>query len=267
MYGSKNSVNAIAKIRMNQCLFNEDDPNYMLSMDDLCSQVSGMKLNDVKKAHSNLISAPLVATIISKQNIPLTNNGTWNLVYENSFTENLQDVEKYMEGKSSTVLKYGMIVEYSDALKLAVGVLGNGFTGRLMKIVRDQHGLTYGINAQLKKMKGCGILVVTGTFAPSKLEEGIVETEKVLAGWKNDILTDDEVEIQKQNITGSLRVQYDTPGALANAIHHTKLAYGSVDRINTYKDSIEKLSAKDANKPKNVLKDKKFVRVKVGTFK
>jgi zinc protease len=267
LYGSKNSVNTIAKIRMNQCLFNEDDPNYMLSMDDLCTQVSGMKLNDVKNAHSNLVSAPLVATIISKQNIPLTNNGTWNLEYVNSFAENLQDVEKHMEGKSSTVLKYGMVVEYSDALKLAVGVLGNGFTGRLMKIVRDQHGLTYGINAQLKKMKGCGILVVTGTFAPSKLEEGIVETEKVLAGWKNDILTEDEVEIQKQNITGSLRVQYDTPGALANAIHHTKLAYGSVDRINTYKESIEKLSAKDANKAKNVLKDKKFVRVKVGTFK
>tara|TARA_B110000008_G_scaffold174856_1_gene174519 strand:+ start:1084 stop:3600 length:2517 start_codon:yes stop_codon:yes gene_type:complete len=267
LYGSKNNVNTIAKIKLNQSLFKTDDPNYMVSMDELCYRVSGMKLNEVKKAHTKLESAPLVATIISRESIPLVNKATWNLEYKNSLVEKLMDVEEHMEGKSSTVLKYGMVVEYSDALKLAVGVLGNGFTGRLMKIVRDKHGLTYGINAQLKKMKGCGLLVVTGTFAPSKLEEGIVETEKVLAKWKNDVLTADEVEIQKQNITGSLMVQYDTPGALANAIHHTKLAYGSVDRINTYKETIEKLSAEDANKAKNVLKDKKFVRVKVGTFK
>ena len=61
--------------------------------------------------------------------------------------------EKHIEGKSSCVLKYGMALEVQnyEVLKLAVAVLGNGFTGRLMKIVRDQHGLTYGINAKLVK--------------------------------------------------------------------------------------------------------------------
>ncbi len=267
LYGRQNDVNTIAKIKMNQALFEKDDPNYMLSLDAMCKKVNDMTLKNVIDAHKKLEKMPMVVNIISKTDLPINNsNDEWSCTYTNRFVKNPTNKDYPMEGKSSTVLKYGMIVEYSDALKLAVGVLGNGFTGKLMKIVRDQKGLTYGINARLKKMKGCGMIEITGTFAPSKLEEGIKATEKVLKDWQNNDLTPEEVNIQKQNIIGSLMVQYDTPGALANAIHHTKLAYGSVDRINTYKDTINKLTCKNAIDAKKALKGKTFVRVKVGTF-
>jgi len=267
LYGSKSSVNGRAKIAFRQALFRRSDPNYHYSVDEVIEQLNNTSYADIEKAHRLLIKGPKLVTVVAPSNIQkLSNKGIWNREYTNDLMATGVQDDVQLPGKSSAVLKYGMVVKYSDALKLAVAVLGNGFTGRLMRIVRDTYGLTYGINARLVPLKGCAVFEITGTFSPELLEEGIKRTEEVLKQWLSEELLEEEVQVQKSETIGSQNVQYDSPGALASAIHHTKIMYGDVDRINNYSDIIEGVTMDQINEAKSVISFDKLVRVRVGTF-
>ncbi len=267
LYGSKSNVNGMAKIAFRQALFKSTDPNYKFSVQEVCTQLNNTSYVEIEKAHTTLVTGPKIVTIVAQNSIPkLKNSGEWNRTYKNYCMSTGVKNDIQIEGKSSAVLKYGMVVEYSDALKLAVAVLGNGFTGRLMKIVRDEHGLTYGINARLIPLKGCAVFEVTGTFSPNLLVEGMKVTEQVINEWLTNPLEEEEVQVQKNETIGSQNVQYDSPGALASAIHHTKIMYGSVDRINDYSDKIKGVTLKEINKAKSAISFEKLARVRVGTF-
>jgi predicted Zn-dependent peptidase len=267
LYGSRSSVNGRAKVAFRQVLFQQSDPNYHYSVDEVIEQLNNTSYDDIEKAHKELIRGAKLVTVVAPSNIQkLANKGTWNREYTNDLMATGRRNDIQLPGKSSAVLKYGMVVEYSDALKLAVAVLGNGFTGRLMRIVRDTYGLTYGINARLVPLKGCAVFEVTGTFSPNLLDEGIKRTEEVLKQWLSDKLSEEEVQVQKGETIGSQNVQYDSPGALASAIHHTKIMYGSVDRINNYSDIIGAVTLDQINEAKSVITFEKLARVRVGTF-
>lgn len=267
LYGSKSSVNGRASTAFRQALFKPSDPNYHFSIDEVIGQLKNTSYSDIEKAHREIMKGPKLVTVVAPNNISkLSNKGEWNREYTNDLMAAGVHNDVQIPGKSSAVLKYGMVVEYSDALKLAVAVLGNGFTGRLMRIVRDTYGLTYGINARLIPMKGCAVFEVSGTFSPKLLEEGIMRTEEVIKQWLSEELNEDEIQVQKNETIGSQNVQYDSPGALASAIHHTKIMYGKVDRINNYSDIINKITTDNINKAKSVITFDKLSRIRVGTF-
>lgn len=267
LYGAKSNVNANAKIAFRQALFQKSDPNYKYSFDDIVSCLGGVSYRDLTDAHAALLKAPRIVTVVGPNSISkLSNEGEWNYSYENKLMTTGVKNDVQIPGKSSVVLKYGCVVESSDALKLAVAVLGNGFTGRLMKIVRDEMGLTYGINARVNDLKGCAVLEITGTFSPALLEKGIESTEKVIRDWLADELCDDEVAVQKSESIGSQMVQYDAPGALASAIHYAKVKDGNVDMINKHRETIENVSLHDINEAKSKIKFENLCVVRVGTF-
>ena len=74
-----------------------------------------------------------------------------------------------LPGKTSCTVNMGMIVNPSTDLVVAAGILGNGFSGRLMKYVRDQKGLTYGIGSKMKRENGAGILKIVATHPKIKM--------------------------------------------------------------------------------------------------
>ena len=265
--GSKSSVNGRASTAFRQALFKPSDPNYHFSVEEVIGQLKKTSYSDIENAHQQIMNGPKLVTVVAPNNIfKLSNKGKWNREYKNDLMAPGVYNDVQLRGKSSAVLKYGMVVEYSDALKLAVAVLGNGFTGRLMRIVRDTYGLTYGINARLIPMKGCAVFEVTGTFSPKLLKEGIMRTEAVIKQWLSEELNENEIQVQKNETIGSQNVQYDSPGALASAIHHTKIMYGSVDRINNYSDIINEITTDDINNAKSVITFTKLSRIRVGTF-
>jgi predicted Zn-dependent peptidase len=266
LYGAKNNVNHVAKVALNQVLFQRSDPNYRYSFDEIVNELNRMEYETMKTAHTKLLTGPRLVTVVSPTDCKLPNQGEWKREAVNKLMVQGKSNDIKIDGKSSVVLRYGMVVEYSDALKMAVAVLGNGFTGRLMRIVRDECGYTYGINASLVHMKGCAVFQITGTFSPAFLEKGTQKTEEVVHAWLESDLTEEEVRVQKSETIGSQNVQFDTPGALASAIHHTKLMYGSVDRINSYKTLINNITLDQINAAKGLISFDKLSRVRVGTF-
>tara|TARA_B100001250_G_scaffold401237_1_gene412862 strand:+ start:1157 stop:3496 length:2340 start_codon:yes stop_codon:yes gene_type:complete len=125
------------------------------------------------------------------------------------------NVEVPLPNKSSNFVAYGTAAEVTIPLRLAAGVLGNGFAGRLMQRVRDQCGLTYGIYAHAKDQ----LFMVQATFAPDLMARGIDEMSKVVKEWREKGVTEHELDVQKEMMINSRVVAFDDPMMMADILH------------------------------------------------
>ena len=103
------------------------------------------------------------------------------------------------------------------ALSMATAVLGSGFfSARLLDIIRNREGLTYGIGASLgSDTYTDGSWAISGTFAPELLGKGVASTRRELQRFVTEGLTAAELETFKVTLTGSYKVQLATTGGLA----------------------------------------------------
>lgn len=269
--GSDGDVNNVAKITFAQTLFGKEDPNYKYSIRDIIRAIDSVSYSDVTAMHKELIKDPtrLVTIVSPSVSTVLSDSKDFARTYKNVFLET-SNKDVNIAGKSSVVVKYGMVIpEYSDALSLAIACLGNGFSGMLMQIVRDKYGLTYGINSRLKHANGCAIFEITGTFAPSLLSEGIKRTEEVIKEWLANDLTPEQIDVQRNESLGSRNVQFDAPGALASAIHMSKITYGKeegVKRLNNYESIMNAITYESVNQAKQTIQFENLSLIKVGTL-
>jgi zinc protease len=137
-----------------------------------------------------------------------------------------------------------------DALPLRVGtaVLGRGFTGRLMRIVRDKEGLTYNIDAEVTEDSTAdGAWDISASFAPALLEKGLASTRSVLATWWQDGVTEDELAVRKQGILGTYLVGLATTRGIASIILTTVQRGYGVDWLDTYPQMIQALTRDQVN--------------------
>lgn len=159
-----------------------------------------------------------------------------------------------MRDKASASVMWGQAINLRAAdadyvpLKLAVNVLGSGFTGRLMSNVRDREGLTYGISASL-----FGADVVTGgfmmqsTFAPELLDKGIASTRRQLDLWWKQGITEEELAARKDSMVGSFQLGLGTTEGMAWALLQTRVRGESPAWLDTYPEQIRAVTLAQAN--------------------
>ena len=138
-----------------------------------------------------------------------------------------------------------------DALPLRVGtaVLGRGFTGRLMRIVRDKEGLTYNIDAEVTEDSiADGAWDISASFAPALLDKGLASTRRVLDAWWQQGVTEDELAVRKQGILGTYLVGLATTRGIASAILTTVQRGFDVDWLDAYPGMIQALTRDQVNK-------------------
>ncbi|MGO9036411.1 MAG: M16 family metallopeptidase [Steroidobacteraceae bacterium] len=138
-----------------------------------------------------------------------------------------------------------------DALPLRVGtaILGRGFTGRLMRIVRDKEGLTYNIDAEVSNDSiADGAWSISASFAPALLERGLTSTRSVLANWWQDGVTEDELAVRKQGILGTYLVGLATTRGLASIILTTVQRGYGLDWLDAYPQMVQALTRDQVNK-------------------
>ena len=115
----------------------------------------------------------------------------------------------------------GLRYKDPDALALRVGtaILGRGFTGRLMGVVRDKEGLTYNIDAAVAEDSIVdGSWDISASFAPVLLAKGLASTRRELDKWWKDGITDQELAARKQGLVGGYLVGLSTTGGLASTL-------------------------------------------------
>ena len=129
-----------------------------------------------------------------------------------------------------------------DRFALTVGnyILGEGgFDSRLMKTLRDEQGLVYGVSSDLTPFSEKGPFNIAFSTQKGKADAALVATQKVLADFIAQGPTEAELQQAKDHIIGSFPLKFDTnakvlPYAANVGIYHLPLDY-----LNTYTQGIQ----------------------------
>jgi len=163
----------------------------------------------------------------------------------------------------------GLRYKDPDALALRVGtaILGRGFTGRLMGVVRDKEGLTYNIDASVAEDSiADGSWDISASFAPALLAKGIASTRRELDKWWKDGITDQELAARKQGLVGGYLVSLSTTGGLAATLLTNAQRGYDVSWVEGYPKAIDALTRDRVNSAiKNHLNPDVMVTVEAGS--
>jgi zinc protease len=180
-----------------------------------------------------------------------------------------------MPGKTSVSFVIGQPsgLRYRDAdyqaLNMATSVLGSGFfSARLLDIIRNREGLTYGIFAALgADTYADGAWSIEATFAPELLEKGAAATRRELERFYREGLTAEELATFKVTLTGSYKVALATSGGVAGALLNAlQRGYGP-EWVDAFPRRLEALSLAEVNAAiRQHLDPAKMVTVMAGTL-
>jgi len=152
------------------------------------------------------------------------------------------------EGSSQCSIRIGRKLftrNHPDYIKFLVlsEVLGGYFGSRLMKNIREEKGLTYGIYAQSVSMINEGFFVIGTDVKKELVGLALEEIYKEIDKLKQELIGDDELETVKNYMLGSYLGSLNTPFQLAEkfkTVHYAGLNY---DFYTKYTDSVKKISA------------------------
>jgi len=154
------------------------------------------------------------------------------------------------------------------ALNIGTGILGRGFTSRLVGNVRDREGLTYGIAAALAGDSfRAGAWLTKATFAPALLERGLASTRREITGWWRGGITADELEYRKSAAAGQFAVTLETTHGLAEQLLRCAERGLEISWLDEFPAKLRALTAAQVNAAiRKHLDPEKMVTVKAGTL-
>lgn len=180
-----------------------------------------------------------------------------------------------MPGKTSVSVMIGQpsTLRYADkdylSLHMSTSVLGSGFfSARLLDIIRNREGLTYGIGSRLNAdTYADGSWYISGTFAPDLLAKGMASTQRELRRFYEQGLTAEELATFKVTLTGSYKVALSTTSGLASTLMNAvQRGYGP-EWVDEFPRRIEALTLREVNGSiKKFLNPDKMVTVLAGTL-
>jgi zinc protease len=172
----------------------------------------------------------------------------------------------------SVVLGQASGLRYSDsdalALRMGTAILGSGFTGRLMHVVRDQEGLTYGIGSALQNDTYTdGDWRVRATFAPELLEKGVASTRREVERWWREGVTSEELVARKKDLIGSYKVSLATTDGLADALLSAVQRDKPLSWLDDYPKAVDALTLEQVNAAiRRYLQPDAMVLIEAGTL-
>jgi len=102
---------------------------------------------------------------------------------------------------------------HSDFPKLEVvnTILGGYFGSRLMKVIREEKGYTYGIGSYLVSLKNAGFFVISTEVGTDVTKPATQDILKEIKRLREGLVTDDELKIAKNFMLGDMMRAFDGP--------------------------------------------------------
>ncbi|HTZ17475.1 MAG TPA: pitrilysin family protein [Dissulfurispiraceae bacterium] len=145
---------------------------------------------------------------------------------------------------------------------------GGGFASRLMRVIRDEMGLTYSINSFFAAGKYPGRFEVEVQTKNESAGRVIDEMLKQIKLMKSDLISDAELRDARDYLIGSFPRRLETSRKIADFLVAVQYYNLGDDYIDKYKEYIEKVSREDVLRvAKKYLDDKNYVLVIVGNKK
>jgi zinc protease len=134
--------------------------------------------------------------------------------------------------------------DYVDALFLN-HILGGYFGSRLMKNIREEKGLSYGISSSLHALKNDSYLVIGADVNQENLELTFDEIGKELKRLRTEGIGDEELNTARNHFIGSLQLEITTAFAHADKIKNIILFNLSPDYYQEMINRVALISEED----------------------
>ena len=134
----------------------------------------------------------------------------------------------YKEGSVQSSIRFGKKAmsrlhgDYIDALFLN-HILGGYFGSRLMKNIREDKGLSYGISSSLQALKNDSYLAIGADVNRENLDLAFQEIANELKRLRTGKVGDEELNIARNHFIGSLQLEITTSFAHADKIKNIVL--------------------------------------------
>ena len=189
--------------------------------------------------------------------------------------ENKQSEQRiYIADKTSVSLRYGYNTGLQrtsdDYLPFMIGnyILGGSFHSRLMQEIRKNQGLTYDIRTRHEgDILTKGNWLLSASFSPSALDQGIESTYAVLEDWHINGVSDAEVTSSVETMTGRYLVGLSSTARVANQVHSFVQRGFDADYIDEYPKRLQNITTDQVNKMIHKYLDPRFaVQVAAGSM-
>jgi zinc protease len=259
-----------ATINLSRLLYPEGHPNRQPSTVESLAALEKLTRADVIDYHKRAIDASSLVVALAGD---VEKNASFALI-ESSFAKlpqahiQLPDVTAVspqsaakvsirIEDKSSIDYMLGIATGITKdspdypALLLGLQILGNrsGATGRLMKIVREIEGLTYGVYSYLAGFQNTdGYIVAWATFAPELYERGRAALMREIKKIAEEGATDDEVKKHRAMFEARSRVTLSNSADLARAAHDITIEGHKPSYLDEFPQIVLRLTHTQVNK-------------------
>lgn len=231
---SKEKTSVLASNAFREIIFGKDHP-YGAEVDETATaQITQQQLIDFHntffKSYTIFISGKIDAS--AKQLITET-FGTF--LHQPAITQEIEEqnilpahlhLEK--EGSVQSSLRIGKktiqrtATDY-PALLLLTHILGGYFGSRLMKNIREEKGLTYGIHSTLRHLKHDSFIIIGTDVNKENKQIAFREIEQEIQKLSEKPIGPDELDIARNHFIGSLQTELSTAFAHAEKIRNVVL--------------------------------------------
>jgi predicted Zn-dependent peptidase len=256
-------TNVLAKDEFSSLIYGKNHP-YSNIFDE--TEFDQLDINTVKEFYKThytadnckiIIAGKVDQTVLDKLE-SLFGAEAWPL--KNNTKETLHNLQLSQQGKSfvckddavQACIRIGRPIfnkthkDYTS-LHLFNLILGGYFGSRLMQNIREDKGYTYGINSIIiSHLKGGHFVIVT-EVGSDVCKEAIAEIYKEIGKLREELVSDEELNLVKNYISGEMLRNLDSPFALSESLKGN-LPFGLDNSY--YQEFIKELKTVDAEKIK-----------------
>ncbi len=125
---------------------------------------------------------------------------------------------------------------------------GGGFSSRLMKQIRDNQGLVYGLSSGFHAMKAGGSFSINLQTKNATANQALDETMKVIGQFQTDGATPQELDEAKAYLIGSFPLRMDTNAKLVGLLTSLEFYNLGLSYLNDYPKKIAAVTLADVQR-------------------
>lgn len=154
----------------------------------------------------------------------------------------------------------------SDALAVGNEILGGGgFTSRLMKELRQNRGMTYGVYSRFTSMREAGPFAISLSTRADQTNEALTVINQILNDFVKNGPSDGELEEAKASILQSFPLSTSSNASIGSYLGMIAFYGLPLDYLDTYPDRIRAVSKEDVTRAfKRHLQPSQLLTVTVG---
>jgi zinc protease len=265
----QDDTRARAYDRMTQLIFPEGNPFHQIPAEKAISQIEKITVDDIREFHqkfygpSSMILA-VVGDVKAEDTYALFEEklGKWQgadasviEITETPLQSTAIRETVMMKDKpnADVVIGHASRLRRSNpdfiAARIANNALGQStLSSRLGLKVRDEMGLTYGINSSFAESGiGDGPFVITVTVAPDNIDLAVGATVEIVKDYIANGIREDELKDEQSSIIGSFKIGLATNSGIASQIAASELFGLGVKYLDEYPSLVSAITKSDVD--------------------